>query len=240
MGIGRRFNMQMKRLFRIYAVADIHGNADRLAVLEKNVTELKPDLVIIPGDITGLFSRNQTLKRLGALDVETMAVRGNSDFFMLDRIFASFGIIPLHLAQIQKEGLKIVGISGALPLPFHTRIRFNEKALEKNLMDIVDTRTILVAHPPPFGLRDEVLGIMHAGSRLIRNVIDRRQPKMVLCGHIHERAGQSTAGQTTVVNCSFSKFYSGVLIEFDPNGLIVNIHELVNTLPGHGFARNGK
>jgi Icc-related predicted phosphoesterase len=221
MGLGRGFTKQMKRLFRIYAVSDIHGNADSLSVVEKNVTELKPDLLIIPGDIAGLFSKNQTLKRLGALDIEIMAVRGNSDIFMSDRDFASFGIIPLHLAQIQKEGFKLVGINGALPLPFHTRIRFNEKALEKKLMGLVDTKTILVAHPPPFGIRDEVLGVLHAGSRLIRNVIDRRKPKMVLCGHIHERAGQSKAGQTLVVNCSFSKFCSGVLIEWDHKGAIV-------------------
>jgi uncharacterized protein len=228
----------MKRLFRIYAVSDIHGNAARLSVVEKNVTELKPDLLIMPGDITGFFSRNQTLKRLGALDVETMAVRGNSDIFMSDRDFASFGIIPLHLAQIQKEGLKIVGISGALPLPFHTRIRFKEKALEKNLMDLVDSRTILVAHPPPFGVRDEVLGKLHAGSRLIRNVIDRRRPKMVLCGHIHERAGQSIAGKTTVVNCSFSKFCSGVLIDVDPGGFIVKFrNEWANHPPTHDRAQ---
>ncbi len=67
----------MKRLFRIYAVSDIHGNADSLSVVEKSVTELKPDLLIIPGDIAGLFSKNQTLKRLGALDIEIKVLHPN-------------------------------------------------------------------------------------------------------------------------------------------------------------------
>jgi len=216
----------MKPLIRIYAVADIHGKADRLAVVEKNVIELKPDLLILPGDITGFFSRNQTLKRLGDLNVETFAVRGNSDIFMSEQDFFPFGIVPLHLAQIRKEGIKIVGISGALPLPFHTRIRFKEHFLEKDLMALVDTKTILVAHAPPYGIRDEVAGAMHAGSRLIRNVIDRRRPKMVLCGHIHERAGRSIAGRTIVVNCSFNKFRSGALIMMDKKGLIAHVQNI--------------
>ncbi len=216
----------MKTLIRIYAVADIHGKADRLAAVEKTVIELKPDLLILPGDITGFFSKKQTLKKLGNLPVETLAVRGNSDILMSDRDFLSFGIVPLHLSQIRKDGIKIVGISGALPLPFHTRIRFKEHTLEKDLMALVDAGTILVVHSPPYGIRDEVAGAIHAGSHLIRNVVDRRRPKMVLCGHIHERAGHSIAGHTTVVNCSFNKSSSGALIEWDKKGFIAHVKNI--------------
>lgn len=205
----------MKKPFRIYGAADIHGKAERLAELEKNVMELKPDLLVLAGDITGFFQKNQTLKKLKSLNVETVAVRGNSDMLISDRDFLAFDIVPLHLATVRKEGLKIVGISGALPLPFHTRIRLREHCLEKELMAMVDKDTILVSHPPPFGTRDEVLEKLHAGSRLIKNVVDRRKPRIVLCGHIHERSGKSAVGQTTVVNCSFNKFCSGALIEWD-------------------------
>lgn len=206
----------MNHPIRIYAVADLHGKKDRLEVVEKKVAQLKPDLLILPGDITGFFSRHQTLKRLGSLNVQTMAVRGNSEIWMSDQRFSSFGIVPLHLARIQIKGGNIIGVSGAFPLPFHTRIGLMEQALEKKLMKLVNNRTILVAHPPPYGTRDEVSGRMHAGSRLIKNIMDRKQPKMVLCGHIHERAGQSTSGHSKVINCSFNQSCAGIFIEWDP------------------------
>jgi hypothetical protein len=111
------------------------------------------------------------MKRLQNLNVEKMATRGNSDIFMSERDVTSFGIIPLHLTRIQKEGFKIVGISGALPLPFHTRIGFNKHSMEKDLAALVDAETILVAHPPPFGIRDEVLGAIHEFNDNIADIV---------------------------------------------------------------------
>ncbi len=80
---------------------------------------------------------------------------------------------------------------------------------------LVDNRTILVVHPPPYGARDEVMGAIHAGSRLVRKIVDRRRPAAVLCGHIHEAAGAVLCGETLVVNCSFNGKTSGALVEVD-------------------------
>ena len=42
---------------------------------------------------------------------------------------------------------------------------------------------------------------VHAGSRSIRDFVDRRQPDYLFCGHIHEAEGVEIAlGKTKAVN----------------------------------------
>ncbi len=200
---------------RIYAVSDIHGKESRIEIVEKTVRDVKPDLLVFPGDIVGFPERERALSRLGGLGVEAFAVKGNAELFMSEAAFFKNGIQSLDFREIEKDGVKFVGASGAAPLPFHTRVRLRERGLGERLSKLVDTRTILVVHPPPYGSRDEVMGAVHAGSRLVRAVVDRRRPAAVLCGHIHEAAGATFCGETLVVNCSFYKKNSGALVEID-------------------------
>lgn len=66
---------------------------------------------------------------------------------------------------------------------------------------------ILVHHQPPFGFLD-LVGPMapepwrgkHAGSKVILDYIERRQPKYAFCGHIHEGEGMKKIGKTEVYN----------------------------------------
>jgi Icc-related predicted phosphoesterase len=67
-------------------------------------------------------------------------------------------------------------------------------------------RVILVAHCPPAGTRCDVLyDGRHAGSKAIRQWIERRQPMLALHGHIHESPERSGSfadriGKTIAVN----------------------------------------
>jgi Icc-related predicted phosphoesterase len=67
-------------------------------------------------------------------------------------------------------------------------------------------RTVFVLHSPPRNTHCDQIGAgRHVGSRAIRRFIERRQPPLVLCGHIHEspRVSSSyrdTLGRTVVVN----------------------------------------
>jgi Icc-related predicted phosphoesterase len=67
-------------------------------------------------------------------------------------------------------------------------------------------RTIYVLHSPAHGTRcDMISATVHVGSRAIRRFIERRQPPLVLSGHIHEspRVSQSfrdRVGRTVHVN----------------------------------------
>jgi Icc-related predicted phosphoesterase len=41
----------------------------------------------------------------------------------------------------------------------------------------------------------------HVGSKALRAFVDRTEPSLVVCGHIHERRGIERIGRTTLVNC---------------------------------------
>jgi len=66
--------------------------------------------------------------------------------------------------------------------------------------------TLYVLHSPPRDTHCDLIGArVHVGSRAIRTFIERRQPPLVLSGHIHESprvsgAWRDRVGRTVVVN----------------------------------------
>ena len=204
---------------RIFASADIHGKEGRITDLENLVKNYQPDLLLLAGDITGIFSKKRTLKRIGSLPVPVFAVRGNSEIFLDDNDLTDHKIHSLHLAFVKKDGFRFSGISGTIPLPFNSRLAFKESELKKKLAALIDRNTILLVHPPPRGIRDKVLDIAHAGSRLVRKLVDQYQPLMLICGHIHENAGITIRENTMIVNCSMYREIKGVLIDLERPGL---------------------
>jgi Icc-related predicted phosphoesterase len=57
----------------------------------------------------------------------------------------------------------------------------------------------MVLHSPPFGFLDG--GSRPLGSRALLEAIERVQPSVAVCGHIHECAGQEALiGRTRLFN----------------------------------------
>ena len=42
---------------RIYAAADIHGIAEKIALVRKNTTDFKPDVIVLDFDSDGSFRK---------------------------------------------------------------------------------------------------------------------------------------------------------------------------------------
>ena len=80
---------------------------------------------------------------------------------------------------------------------------------------ILDEKSVLISHEPPYGAQDKVFLGLHGGSKELREIIDEYKPRLVLCGHIHEDPGVTRIGKTTVVNCSMGKRGEGALIEIN-------------------------
>jgi len=91
-------------------------------------------------------------------------------------------------------------------------VRIRVDGAEKRVGEVVDSRSVLVSHVPPYLLQDRVFIGHHAGSKELRKVVDSCQPRLVLCGHIHEDPGVVKSGGTTVVNCSMGKRTEGAFI----------------------------
>lgn len=201
---------------RLYAVADIHAKPERLDRVHSNVRAHAPDILVIAGDIGNYVNPHAVFTALNKLGIPVLAVRGNSDPAWHEKAFARYpNITSLHMKRAAIGGLFFAGISGTIPVPFRSRIRFFEKALLREAAALIDPETILVVHPPPYGSLDRVLGRLNAGSKGASSLMAGTMPRMVLCGHIHEDAGMKQVGNTLVVNCSISKAAGGALIDFD-------------------------
>ncbi|MBU2552249.1 MAG: metallophosphoesterase family protein, partial [Proteobacteria bacterium] len=160
---------------RIYAVADIHSRARRLDMIRERVRRLEPDVVVVAGDITRYVRPLPVLAVLNDLPVPVLAVRGNSDLPRTERLIEHLpNLRALHLRETEVRGVSFVGLSGAVPVPFHTRTAWREKTLGRRVGPMIREETVLVTHAPPYGTLDDVferLGDLHAGSRQVRDLV---------------------------------------------------------------------
>ena len=201
---------------RIYAVADIHGRPDKIALIKKNTARLKPDLLIVAGDITHFIRPVSTIAELSDMPVPVLAIRGNTDLKRVERLIEKTpNIIPLHLKSIVIGTTSFVGVSGTVPIPFGSRMGFNERPIIEKIITVLKRDSVLVTHTPPWGTLDEVLGKFHAGCRSLRRIVLQCQPRLLICGHIHEGQGLATIGETPVVNCAMGHTGAGAIIELN-------------------------
>ena len=202
----------------IYAVADIHANPERIEHIRRTVSAHHPDVVVVAGDIINYLHPEKTFAQLNEMSLPVLMVRGNSDPGYIEKHFKKFSnLTSLHLNRVTVKSIAFTGLSGTIPLPFRNRVRFREKALINSVYPLIDAQSIVVVHPPPWGVLDQVMGRFHSGSKMVREIVEKTQPKLLICGHIHEASGIETIGQTTVVNCSMAMTGRGVMIELDQN-----------------------
>jgi Icc-related predicted phosphoesterase len=190
---------------KILATADIHGAQFRLNIVLKNIESYNPDLVIICGDITQFGPGELAKTLLDQIPIETYAITGNIDTPDVSKGIDNSKATRIELKKIVKNKIPFIGISGV-------DIREFKPLEEKKLLD---DKSILVSHVPPYGAQDKVFLGMHGGSKELREIVDKYKPRLVLCGHIHEDPGISKLGKTTVVNCSMGKHGEGAIIEIN-------------------------
>jgi Icc-related predicted phosphoesterase len=201
---------------RIYSVADIHSRAERFSRIRRNIEAFEPDLLVVAGDLCSYINPRHVVPELYGMAVPVLAIRGNSDPRRVDDLLENHpNTTSLHLKQVIVDGTAFVGVSGTIPVPFRTRMRLREKRLRARLESILNKESVLVTHPPPFGTLDEVFGEFHAGSSSLCKMISICQPRVLICGHIHEGEGTAFIGNTLVVNCSMGRGGSGAIIDLE-------------------------
>lgn len=198
---------------RILSVADLHGSPIRLALIRERLAVLKPDVLVIAGDITKFGKPADYLDRLNDLSLPVLAVRGNTDPPSLEDLLGRYAnLTSLHRKRVILQGVSFIGLGGTLPVPFRSRIGLREKEMMEKTGPLIDGLSVMVAHPPPYGILDEVLGRFHTGSNGLRDIVLGREPRVLLCGHIHERPGMARLGRTVVINCNMVSG-GGALVE---------------------------
>jgi Icc-related predicted phosphoesterase len=201
---------------RIYAVADIHAKKYRLELIRKNVEQHSPDVLVVAGDSANYFNPEPVFRELNSLPVPVLAVRGNTDPRSANRILKNgSNLYNLHLNPMTVNEIRFVGVGGTIPIPFKSRLCLLETRLIRKLKECLTPETVLVAHPPPYGILDRVLGRFSAGSNAVFSILKGSPPKLFICGHIHETPGVVSYNGTEVVNCTMGKKSAGALIEYD-------------------------
>ena len=213
-------------MIRVYAAADLHGQKERIERLQSNLSVLKPDLLILAGDVTNYVRAGDTLGTLNSCALPILIIRGNSDLKRVEHLCQTYTQFhPLHGVSQTFHEISFVGLGGTWPLPFRSRIALNENAQLRKINTLINRHTVLVTHTPPWGVQDRVMGRFHAGSHGLLRLIKACQPDLLICGHIHEDSGMSMVGRTHVINCAFSRRRSGALILFQ-DGRYVD-HEMI-------------
>lgn len=199
---------------KIYAVADIHGKSDRMAWIENVVDQHQIDLLVIAGDISGRFSIVKINEFLNKIKVKSVLVPGNADSgTFVKSLDVLTSISNLHLSHITVDGFQFYGAGGAVPIPFFAKIQWKEREILSKLESQLNSESILVTHTPPRGAGDKVLGKFSAGSNGLADLIQKTQPRLNICGHIHECDGVDYLGKTCVVNCSMGGNGKGALLD---------------------------
>lgn len=120
----------------------------------------------------------------------------------------------LHERHIEVGKWQVAGLGYSSPTPFNTPGEYSEAQIEERLQRFADlTPLVLVCHAPPYGtLLDRIKPGLHAGSRSVREFIEKYQPAHFFCGHIHEAEGVAIEmGRTRARNVG----KAGHLLELD-------------------------
>lgn len=188
---------------RILAFSDLHRDT---AMAEAIVNQSgDADVVVGAGDFASCgLGHQDTIGILRRLAVPFVLVPGNHDD--LGKLQAACAGWPLaHLLHGQSVvigGVPFFGIglgSGVIdPEPWNKVLDETEAA---HMLTRCPENAVLVSHSPPHGIADRQKDGRHAGSAALRDAIALHQPRITICGHVHNAWGQSgTIGHAPVHN----------------------------------------
>jgi hypothetical protein len=191
---------------KIAYLVDVH---DRFEAVPQAMSGIGPvDLLVVGGDITTGGTADDAARAIDGwlgLAPHLLALAGNMDSPTIDARLADLGV-GLDSRGFEFGDVGVFGVSAIPRSPLHTPYELDDDELERRLeagfAEVQDCRVrILCPHAPPQGTAcDRLPSGEHVGSAVIRSFVEREQPDLVLCGHIHESRGSDRIGGTEVVN----------------------------------------
>lgn len=208
-------------IMRLLSFTDIHGAYD--CVEDAMRREKDFDAVVIGGDLTTRGTEQEAaaaLERFSHHGRPLFVVAGNMDNPSFDRLFESLGV-GINGRGLFFKDVGLFGVSGSPFTPMHTPYEIPEEEIgrraERGFQDVRAARvTVFVPHAPPHrSTLDTIFLGKHVGSTAVREFIQKRQPHIVVCGHIHEARGIDRIGQSEIVNCGAARLGSYAIITID-------------------------
>ncbi|MXY33835.1 MAG: serine/threonine protein phosphatase [Boseongicola sp. SB0676_bin_33] len=185
----------------ILAFSDLHHSKAKAEALVS--MSRAADLVIGAGDFCNMRNGlDDAMRMLDGIGCTMVVVPGNAESAEELRDAARAGTIVLHGEGTEFEGLRLFGLGYGVPVtPFGSWSCDLDEAAAAAMLQPCRTADILVTHSPPKGVADATSNGTSVGSESIREAIERVQPKLALCGHIHDSWGRSgQLGKSRVCN----------------------------------------
>ena len=195
---------------KFVVLGDIHNNIEAAEKARNYIKEKNPDAVLVCGDITHSGGKKEVQKIIETLAMDKIPVFyifGNMDRVNPDFQVEGVDARCLHGEKTEFKDVDIVGLSCTWSYDFLSDVEKTDKPL------------IIVSHEPPLDCLDKTWSGSRAGNIQIRTFIEKIQPELVFCGHIHEARGEAKIGKTIV--CNVGKLGSGNILTIDINDEIV-------------------
>ena len=219
-------------IMKILCITDIHGRWNILTGLSHLIEEV--DVVIVCGDfITFIpfFSKNPE-KSIGdsilRKSKSLITTIGNHDRSIVDKYLKTENI-SVNGKGLQVDKIGFFGSGGTPPtflrMPGERKDHIMQSNLEQSYEQIKHAPfKVLVSHSPPYNtVVDLAFGKIHIGSHVIRDFIDKYNPQLCLCGHVHEASAIDKINSCTIVNPGPMKKGHYALIDFDGQSFDVQL-----------------
>ena len=190
---------------RILAASDLHRDLTRARSLVQRSAGV--DVVVIAGDLCTMHQGlDEVVGVLREMPAPCVLVAGNNE--TVEELRQSVeraswdGAHVLHGQGVRIQGQDFFGLGGGVPItPFGAWSWDLSEDEARALLAAMPRGCVLVSHSPPQGAGDRTSAGEHVGSVALREAIERCDPVLVVCGHIHDSWGfDGLLGTSRVLN----------------------------------------
>lgn len=199
---------------KICCISDTHGALNNVQIDEDT------DLILHAGDFTfehkydfkkqANYINNDVLNWIKTKNIDFLGCWGNND--MVAQYKPELINEYIHQYIYEEKIIKYKDINIFLcayqvwfdDWAFNTpKFDIEETVLNEKYQKITEDVSIVVSHGPPYGIADKTINGNHVGSTALKRIINKRKnPLIIITGHIHEAYGKYQNDNITVVNAS--------------------------------------
>lgn len=187
---------------RILASTDLHEDMNAV----RRIIKYSPlvDVVVIAGDLSN-FGRGlrKVLLELNKSKVKVLVVPGNheDEESIIENSVDLHNIINIHKSFFIVKNALFLGYGGSNFTNRDKEFLIIEPFFDKLIKKKNPEKVIFITHNPPFDTKLDDLEGYHIGTREFSDFIIKEKPDVVICGHLHEKFGESQEiGKTRIIN----------------------------------------
>jgi Icc-related predicted phosphoesterase len=190
---------------KFLAISDTHGR-------HHSIRLPKADVLLHAGDISYHGKKEEVIDFLQWFARQKFEykifIAGNHDFYLEHAKQEDLlKLIPEGVTYLKDSGINIgeIKVWGSPVTPWFYNWAFNRhrgEAIRKHWDQIPPGTDLLMTHGPVYGFLDMVINEQHVGCQDLLRTVLTIQPKVHLCGHIHESYGSIKRSGIRFINAS--------------------------------------